>query len=206
MMNPPTIEGLVRRMEAVERENRRWQWMVTAALAVTAAVVVLGQVIPAKGGKVLVAEGFVLRDAQGRYRAELGFIDGASVLLLNDSDGRPGVALSVLPDGPRRVSLSDKEGNIRSVLTARVDGDSGLRLFDQNLTHRASLDVMADGSPILRLADKQINPADHTVLSRQVPVPWFDHPSAGSESAWEWRKTAGVDSLLPATSLRTTLN
>ena len=207
MMNQPTIEALVRRMEAVERENRRWQWTVTAALAVTAAVVVLGEVIPAKIGKALVAERFVLRDAQGRYRAELGLIDGASVLVLNDSDGMPGVALSVLPDGPRRVSLSDKEGRIRSVLTARVDGDSGLQLFDQNLVHRASLDVMEDGRPILRLADKEIkDPAAHEVLSRQARVPWFYHHTAGSESAWEWRKTAGVDALLPATSPRTTLN
>jgi hypothetical protein len=205
-MNEPTMGALERRMEAVERENRRWQWMVTVTLAVVAAMVVLVQATPTKFGKVLEAERFVLRDTNGSIRAELGFIDGASVLLLNDKDGKPGVALSVFPDGPRRVTLLDRDGRTRSVLTARADGDSGLRLFDKNLMHRASLDVMADGRPILRLADKEINPAQHTVLSKQVPVPWFFHPTAGSESEWEWRKTAGVDSILPATSSRTTLN
>ncbi|MCZ6479669.1 MAG: hypothetical protein O6929_04550 [candidate division NC10 bacterium] len=205
-MNEPTMGALERRMEAVERENRRWQWMVTVTLAVVAAMVILAQATPTKFGKVLEAERFVLRDTNGSIRAELGFIDGASVLLLNDKDGKPGVALSVLPDGPRRISLLDRDGRTRSVLTARADGDSGLRLFDKNMMHRASLDVMADGRPILRLADKQISPAQLTVLSRQVPVPWFRHPTAGSESEWEWRKTAGVDSLLPATSSRTTLN
>lgn len=205
-MNEPTMGALERRMEAVERENRRWQWMVTVTLAVVAAMVILAQATPTKFGKVLEAERFVLRDTNGKIRAELGFIDGASVLLLNDKDGKPGVALSVLPDGPRRVSLLDRDGRTRSVLTARADGDSGLRLFDKNMMHRASLDVMADGRPILRLADKQISPAQLTILSRQVPVPWFRHPTAGSESEWEWRKTAGVDSLLPATSSRTTLN
>lgn len=205
-MNEPTMGALERRMEAVERENRRWQWMVTVTLAVVAAMVILVQATPTKFGKVIEAERFVLRDTNGSIRAELGLIDGASVLLLNDKDGKPGVALSVFPDGPRRVSLLDRDGRTRSVLTARADGDSGLRLFDKNLMHRASLDVMADGRPILRLADKQISPAQLTVLSRQVPVPWFRHPTAGSESEWEWRKTAGVDSLLPATSSRTTLN
>lgn len=205
-MNEPTMGALERRMEAVERENRRWQWMVTVTLAVVAAMVILVQATPTKFGKVIEAERFVLRDTNGSIRAELGLIDGASVLLLNDKDGKPGVALSVFPDGPRRVSLLDRDGRTRSVLTARADGDSGLRLFDKNMMHRASLDVMADGRPILRLADKQISPAQLTVLSRQVPVPWFRHPTAGSESEWEWRKTAGVDSLLPATSSRTTLN
>lgn len=206
-MNDAEVKNLIRRVEAAERENRRWQWMVTAALALTAALVIVNQAMPARLGKILEAERFVLRDAEGRYRAELGFIDGASVLLLNDRNERPGVALSVLPNGPRRLHLLDREGRTRSVLTARVDGDSGLRLFDQNLVHRASLDVMEDGRPILRLAEKESkNPAGHVVLSRQTTVSRFCDPTAGGESAWESRKTAGVDSLLPATSSRTTLN
>ena len=206
-MTDAEVKNLLRRVEATERENRRWQWTVTVTLAVTAALIILNQVMPATGGKVLEAERFVLRDAQGRYRAELGFMDGASVLLLNDRNERPGVALSVFPDGPRRLSLLDREGRTRSVLTARVNGDSGLRLFDRNLVHRASLDVMEDGRPILRLANKEIkDSAGHVVLSRQAPVPQFCHPTAGSESAWEWRKTAGADPLLPATNWRTTLN
>jgi hypothetical protein len=192
MMHDAEVKNLKRRMEAVERENRRWQWMVTVTLAVVAAMVVLAQATPTKFGKVIEAERFVLRDTNGRSRAELGFVDDASVLLLNDRDGTPGVALSVFPDGPRRLSLLDRNGNTRSVLTARADGDSGLRLFDKNLMHRASLDVMADGRPILRLADKENqNPARHMVLSRRAPVSQFPHTSARLSLEGEWLRTAG---------------
>jgi len=192
MMNDAEVKNLMRRMEAVERENRRWQWMVTGTLAVVAAMVVLAQATPTKFGKVLEAERFVLRDTNGRSRAELGLVDGASVLLLNDEDGKPGVALSVFPDGPRRVSLLDRDGRTRSVLTARADGDSGLRLFDKNLMHRASLDVMEDGRPILRLADKvNQNPAKHMILSRRAPVSRLPHTSARLSLEGEWLRTAG---------------
>jgi hypothetical protein len=169
MMNEPTMEALVERLNRLERENQRWRWLVTVTLAVMALGVVLVQTTSAKVGKVLEAERFVLRDADGTSRAELGVMDGASILLLNDKDGKPGVALSVLPDGPRTVSLLDKDGKIRSVLTARADGDSGLRLFDKNRMHRASLDVKADGRPILRLApEKSKDPREELVVSKKT--------------------------------------
>jgi len=181
-------------MDAAERQNRRWQWTVTITLAVTAALVILSQAIPVKLGKVLEAERFVLRDAGGGYRAELGFIDGASVLLLNDRDGKPGAALSVLPDGPRRLSLFDREGGARSVLTAQVEGDSGLQLFDRNLHHRASLDVMEDGRPILRLADKEKkgenDPVENMVLSKRATGSSFSQPVESSVCVWSWQQAS----------------
>lgn len=153
MMHEPTVETLVRRLSQMERENRRWKWLMTVTLAVIGAAIVVNNVVPRT---VLEARKFVLRDADGKSRAELGLtMDGSSVLVLNDEEGSPGVALSVLPDGPRSVSLADENGKTRSVLTARADGDSGLRLFDKNRTHRASLDVRADGSPILRLSPEE---------------------------------------------------
>ena len=191
-MDEPTMEALVRRLDRVERENRRWQWIATVTIGVIAAAVVMGQVTPGEVGKVLEAEKFVLRDRDGMSRAELGIIDGASVLLLNDRDGKPGVALSVLPDGPRTLALLDKEGRARSVLTARTDGDSGLRLFDKNRMHRASLDVRADGRPILRLAEKKVrNPIGPMILSSLPPGSRFSHPADDSVCEWQWRRTAG---------------
>ncbi len=163
-MNEPTMEALVQRLNRMERENHRWKWLVAVTLAVLGVGVVLGQTTPRRVGKVLEAERFVLRDADGKNRAELGVMDGASILFLNDKDGKPGVALSVLPDGPRMVTLLDKNGKTRSVLTARADGDSGLRLFDKNRMHRASLDVMADGRPILRISPKKNKrPTEHLI-------------------------------------------
>lgn len=209
-MTDPKIEELTRRIDAAQRQNRRWQWTVTVTLAVTAGAVILNQTFPVKLGKVIEAERFVLRDARGGYRAELGFMDGASFLLLNDRDGKPGAALSVLPDGPRRLSLFDREGRARSVLTAQVDGDSGLQLFDRNLIHRASLDVSADGKPALRLADKEKkqekDPAENMVLSGLTANSRVSRPVESSVCSWPWQQAARSGGLVPATGDRTTLN
>jgi hypothetical protein len=181
MMNQSTMEALVERLNHMERENHRWKWFVTVTLAVTAVGLVLGHTTPVRSevGKVVEAQRFILRDADGNSRAELALVDGISFLLLNDADGKPGVALSVHPDGPRRVSLLDKNGQARSVLTAQVDGDSGLRLFDKNRMHRASLNVMADGRPILRLApEEKTTPTEHRVrLSKASTVLFPELPS-----------------------------
>lgn len=165
-MNQSTVEALAWRLNHLERQNRRWQWLVSVTVAVIGLQVVFIQVIPRRVQKVLEAEMFVLRDTDGKSRAALGLVDDATFLLLNDRDGRPGVTLSVLPDGPRMLSLLDKDGRTRSVLTAQADGDSGLRLFDKDRLHRASLDVMADGRPILRLSEKD---TEHPGLHRVIP-------------------------------------
>jgi hypothetical protein len=179
MMNEPTIETLVRRLSHMERENQRWKWLVTVTLATIAAGVIVGHVVPRK---VVEARRFVMRDADGRSRAELGMTtDGTSILVLKDEDERPGVALSVLPEGPRRVSLLDKNGKTRSVLTARADGDSGLSLFDENRTHRASLDVKADGSPILRLSPEQRETAEPQRASKK-PLLLISDPTSAANS------------------------
>lgn len=185
-MSEPTMDVLVRRLDRVERENRRWQWIATITIAVIGAVLLVGQAPPRKIAKVLEAERFVLRDADGTSRAELGMLEGASILLLNDEDGMPGVALSVVPNGPRKVSLLDKNGKTRSVLTARADGDSGLRLFDKNRAHRASLDVMADGRAILRLANQGARkPVERRVGPDHLTMLEFTHPAALASAAWQ---------------------
>lgn len=167
-MNEPTMESVLRRLHRMERDNRRWKWLVTVTLAMIAAAVTLTQVFPRT---VLEARKFVLRDADGKSRAELGLMeDGTSILVLNDENGSPGVAVSVLPDGPRRVSLLDTDGKTRSVLTARADGDSGLRLFDKNRIHRASLDVDADGKPILRLSPEDQQTSKKPALPKKRPL------------------------------------
>ena len=70
-MNEPTMETLARRLYKVEWENRRLKLAGVVALAVIAAVVLMGQATESKVVKVIEAEKFVLRDGQGRQRAEL---------------------------------------------------------------------------------------------------------------------------------------
>ncbi len=52
-MNEPTMETLARRLDRVERENRRMKQAGVVALAVIAAVVLMGQATPTKGAKVV---------------------------------------------------------------------------------------------------------------------------------------------------------
>ncbi len=70
-MNDPTMETLSRRLDKVEWENRRLKLAGVVALTVIAAVVLMGQATESKVVKVIEAEKFVLRDGQGRQRAEL---------------------------------------------------------------------------------------------------------------------------------------
>jgi len=70
-MSEPTIETLARRLDRVERENRHMKQAGVVALAVIAAVVLMGQATPSKVAKVIEAEKFVVRDKSGKVRAEL---------------------------------------------------------------------------------------------------------------------------------------
>ena len=67
-MTDLTLESLAGRMNRIERQNRWLKAAAIVAVAVLAAVVCMGQVgVP----KVVEAEEFVLRDAQGQKRAAL---------------------------------------------------------------------------------------------------------------------------------------
>ncbi len=122
-MNKPTSEGLMRRLECVERENRRLKLvmsvlaaMVLIAQAVLAAGVLRAQATPEKAAKVIRAERFVLRDAAGKVRGELSVLPGGQAgLFLHDQNGKPRklrAVLSVLPDGSPGLALLDKDGMV----------------------------------------------------------------------------------------------
>ena len=68
-MNEPTMETLARRLDKVERENRWLKLAGVVAVAVIAAVVLMGQATPSKVAKVIEAEKFVLKDIHGKVRA-----------------------------------------------------------------------------------------------------------------------------------------
>ncbi len=76
-MNEPTMEALARRLDRVERENRWLKRAGVMALFVIAAIVLMGQATwklapPGKPGRVVGAEQFIVHDARGGVRAELG--------------------------------------------------------------------------------------------------------------------------------------
>ena len=84
-MNEPTMETLARRLDRVERENRRLKKAGVAILAGIAALVLMGHVV---GEKVVAAERFVLLDSSGQPRAVLAVAKGGSGLYLYDNKGK----------------------------------------------------------------------------------------------------------------------
>lgn len=108
-MSEPAIGGLARRLDRVERENRRLKRAGIAALAVIAAVVLMGQVTGGRVAKVVDAEKFILRDWEGRKRAELMTISSGAYLGLDGPDGKTRVTIAVL-DEPILTLYGEGEG------------------------------------------------------------------------------------------------
>lgn len=168
-MNELTMETLARRLDRVERENRRLKRAGVVALAVIAAVVLMGQAI-GNVAKVVEAEKFVLRDADGKGRARLESLPSGLVrLALLDKDeniqsvlgvgvGRPSLVLAgrnnktILTTS--FLSVSGKGGKSRLTLAVLPSGEQSLVLTDNTGRTRAELAIEVDGSPTFGLFDR----------------------------------------------------
>ncbi len=119
-MDEPTMETLARRLDRVERENRRMKQAGVVALAVIVAVVLMGQATwklapPGKPGKIIGAEQFIVHDARGGVRAELGTLPNGTVRLILYDRGNPGETRVILSAGPETspaLTFSDKVGKV----------------------------------------------------------------------------------------------
>lgn len=146
-MHGQTVDALVRRLERLEGEARRWKGAVGVILAGLAALVLMGQAAPPTMSRVVEAEKFVLRDTRGKARAWLESSNGAV-----------------------NLALADKEERSRVFLYVEADGAVGLALFDRGGIRRAGLNLVADGTPRVSLADKTGSPRlQANVGSNDVP-------------------------------------
>jgi hypothetical protein len=119
------------RLERLERENRWMRRTGAVAVAVAAAVFLIGQ---------------------GRDK-ELPDLEVRS-LTVKGKDGFTRIRLSTF-DGWPFLGLYDKDSRLRAMLASTgTDGMSGLSLFDPDRKRRARLATAADGSPLLSLHDK----------------------------------------------------
>ncbi len=173
-MNEPTIETLARRVERVERENRYLRRSGVVALAVIAAVVLMGQ---ATRNKTVKAEKFVVVDSSGNSRAVLENVvgQGASLVFrgtdgmeqialqsfgdargftLSDKTGADRIVLGVLASGATTLGMADQSGNGRAALTLEADGSIALALYDENSKSHVKLLAGRDGNPGIVLQDK----------------------------------------------------
>ncbi|MFQ5851706.1 MAG: hypothetical protein ACE5JU_14120 [Candidatus Binatia bacterium] len=182
-MNEPTLDTLKQRIDRLERENHWWKRLATIGFVGMAALMLMGQTL--SNSRTVEAERFILRDANGTRRAELGIgkEEGNALLEFYGKDGKQSlVLLGVLADKSKTVgtilSLGSKEnpqGGAGGHLQATVSSVSGtlslgygkgsasLRTTDEgtllNITETArsgvTLGIGRDGSPVLALSDKE---------------------------------------------------
>lgn len=161
-MSEANMESLARRLERVERENRRLRRGAVAVVGVIVAAILMGQ--GGSKGRIIEAEGFHLMDAAGARRGGLFTSpDGAVGLALYGKDGKALAMLAVEADTSPSLWFTDKDGNTRVrlgigskennapfnlgapggkasvALFAKPDGTASLNLFDKEGKERATL-------------------------------------------------------------------
>jgi len=150
-MTDPDIQVLTQRLDRLERQNRLLRCGAFAALALVAAAVWIGA---AAKGRTIEAERFVLRDAQGKVRAELltDPVFGPR-LRLSQANGRVRMELALKGTTGPYLSLRDANGNDRAQLDA-FSGNPGLTLYDSNAKSRVQIDLSENGAPAIRYYDQ----------------------------------------------------
>lgn len=153
-MKESSIEAMVRRLERVERENRRLKGVGAVAILGLAAGVLMGPATAGTDARVVEAEQFVLRDGEGKARAWLNVSEGSVNLALADKDEKSRALMYVLDDGTAGFALRDKESTRRAGLYVLADGSPALSLAGKEGRMRAKLAVLPSGSHGLILATK----------------------------------------------------
>jgi len=105
------VHRLRRRLDALEKQNRRLKFIGYAALISACLIGMMGL---SKSRRVVEAEQFVLRDSQGRVRVVIGTPESS------------GAAADLRPDDPA-IWITDQNGQDRAILTK-----DNLRFADEN--------------------------------------------------------------------------
>jgi hypothetical protein len=139
------------RVERLEQAQRRWRRLAVGAMLGLAGVMLMGQK-PAP--RIVEAERFVLRDAAGRVRAELGMDTEQSVALrFRDADNMPRLSVGT-ENGASVVVLNEQGGKVRAGLVTLPQGAPALTLYDTNGKNRAELALTREGAPALTILDR----------------------------------------------------
>ena len=158
-MNEPTMEILVRRLDRVERENRRLKRVGVVALAVIATVILVAMATPPpKLTKVVEAEKFVLKDIHRKVRAELGQIRFSfgwdPGLTFYDCEDNEVAQLAANQDDALLLLGSDSEEHKRGAGMMVTTSETKLILFYKN--DAADLILRPDRGVVLRLGGEKM--------------------------------------------------
>jgi len=135
----PEPRDIAERLGKLEKRNRRLQRGVIAATIAFSTVILMGQAAPSP--RIVEAQKFVLKDANGNVRGWMGIIGKGSELTLGNVNSQPMISLEVSTDsgdvhlyGSRRsgMNLGINSGN-PSISIVDSDGQGGAGLnFGKN--------------------------------------------------------------------------
>jgi len=127
---------IVDRLEKLERQNRQMKLAGAVALVLAASVVLMGQVPVTR---TVEANQFILKDGDGKVRADLAVNANGAGLTLYDPSGKVRAMLTVTPAGPG-LSLHDAKGHSRVLVGADDTEDSfAVGFNDEKGTQRVAL-------------------------------------------------------------------
>lgn len=149
------ISAIVRRLERLEGERRRWQAVAMLTAVILGMLLLIGAGSETSIPREIQARAFVLVDRDGTPLARLGLLPhGAWGLGFYDQGKKSRIVLSVEGDGSSSLSLFGKDGKGSMLLNASGSGAASLRLVDTNWKTRTTLATWPDGSPFLQLLDR----------------------------------------------------
>ena len=153
---------VLKRLESLERQNRRLKQIGAVALAAIAALVLMSQAVPRRIveaqtslQRTVEASEFILRDTNGRERASLELLEGAPMLMIYDESANPRAIVGYGKDAAF-FSLSGADGKVQANLQANSSG-SFLALYDADEKERLGINFL-EGYPFVRLVDQEGNP------------------------------------------------
>jgi hypothetical protein len=147
-MSEPTLELLTERLDRLEREHHWWRRVGLSLLLATVAIATLGQT-PAPGvPKVIQAERFLLLDASGTIRGELGITDaGMPRLILRQLGAVDEASFAELH--PAGLALHEGKG-----LPYLSMAPSGFSLYSGNTQARITMRIGDESGPLLSFSDE----------------------------------------------------
>jgi hypothetical protein len=156
----PELKLLVERVSQLEKQNRRFKRLGTLLLVLLGGLTLVAAQERGKG-QTIEADRFLLKDANGRIRADLGLDKNGGVrLLLNDENEKQRLNAAAFSEGPG-LALFDENGAVRFSVSQSSRGPS-LVFNDENQKPRSVMRLFKEG-PGLAFLDEKEN--DRMVLS-----------------------------------------
>ena len=145
---------LARRLERLERDNRRLKGFALSVLVLATALfgIYAAQPVPEK----ITAHEFDVVDSTGKIRMKM-FVhsSGEPAIRLLDAQGKARVAMGVLPSGEPGIALSDAQGKAGAMMEIDSSGEPNIHVFDAQHKERVKINVNSSGEPSIELSDPQ---------------------------------------------------